>query len=320
LYLAAYSIKTDRTMIRAITAFLATILTGLQAVLLIIGKDGICLNEGCRIVDSFPKLPPLYFNIAGAIYFCILFWCFLKGRKGSEYWHRFAKLLLLAGLATEAVLLFFQYSIVTAFCSYCLIIFSFIFLLNILCGLRHLFSSLVISVSVFVMLSSLQLRAVSTSDMSLAGGSFARIGEESENGMLYLFFSETCEHCENVISIINENNRCDLRFNPVEYIDHFSLTKSSRFANYDPKINVAFLKSLNIKEIPVLVATEQERVVVLKGEGRIKKYLEEQCLSGEEVDYSGTSQTVGSDFGYLPVLNPAEEGCSVEEDCEKSVE
>ena len=140
-------------MIRAIVAFLAGVLTAVQALLIVAGREGICLNEGCEIVDKFPKLPSLYFNIAGCIFFFILSWCFLKGRKGPEYWHQFAEVLLLTGLAGQGVLLFFQYSIVTAFCSYCLIIFSTILLLNFLCGVRQLFTSVTIFIAVFAMLS-----------------------------------------------------------------------------------------------------------------------------------------------------------------------
>ena len=304
-------------MIRAIVAFLASVLTGVQAVLILIGKDGICLNEGCKIVDTYPKVPPLYFNAAGFIFFLILFCCFIYGRKGSEYWHRFAKLLLLAGLAAEAVLIFFQYSIVTAFCSYCLIIFSSILLLNLLCGLRQFFSSMIVFIAVFVMLLSLELRAVSNSDMSLDAGSYAVIGEENEGVVHYLFFSETCEHCENVLSVIGDDNRCNLQFNPIDRIDHFSVSDSRLYADYDPGVNIAFLKSLKLTEIPVLVVAEQEKIVVLKGEGRIKKYLAEQCLVAEETDFGGTSQTTGSYQEYLSDSNQLEEGCSVEEDCEK---
>ncbi len=304
-------------MIRAIIAFLASILTGVQGFLIVAGREGICLNEGCEIVDSFPKLPPLYFNIAGFVFFLTLFWCFLKGRKGSEYWHRFAKLLLLAGLAGEAVLLFFQYSIVTAFCSYCLIIFSIILLLNILCGLRQLFTSVVLFIAVFVMLSTLELRAVSSPNMSLDFGSYAQVGEKTGGAELYLFFSETCVHCENVISVIGEENRCNIRFNPIEPIDFFSLSGSKRFLNYDPTVNSVFLKSLNIKEVPVLVAREQEKIVVLKGEGRIKKYLNDECTVREESTYGESSQEVGSGYEYLLGQNQLEDGCLVESDCEE---
>ncbi len=305
-------------MIRAIVAFLASVLTGVQALLIVAGREGICLNEGCEIVDSFPKLPPLYFNIVGCFFFLVLFWCFLKGRKGSEYWHQFAKLLLLAGLAGEAVLFFFQYSIVTAFCSYCLIISSIILLLNILCGVRQLFTSVIIFVAVFSMLSTLELRGVSSQNMSLDTGSYARVGEEIEGSEMYLFFSETCEHCENVISTISEDNRCDIRFNPIDRIDHFPLPGSRQLSDYDPTVNTLFLKSLDIKEIPVLVAREQERIVVIGGEGRIKKYLNDECLGGEESMYYETSQATNPAYTYLPVPNQLEEGCSVESDCEES--
>ncbi len=305
-------------MIRAIVAFLASVLTGVQAFLIATGQDGICLNEGCEIVDSFPKLPPLYFNIAGFVFFLVLSWCFLKGRKGSEYWYSFAKLLLLAGFAAEAVLFFFQYSVLAAFCSYCLIIFSIIFLLNILSGLRQLFTSVILFISVFAMLSTLELSGAPSFEVSLDTGSYARIGEETKEVELYLFFSETCEHCENVISIIDEHNSCNIRFNPVGKIDHFSLPGSTRFPDYNPRVNTLFLKSLNLKEIPVLVIREQERIVVLNGEGRIKTYLNDECLGVEKRIYNETSQTTGPGYGYLPVPNSVEEGCSVESDCEES--
>jgi len=304
-------------MIRAIVAFLASVLTGVQAALIVTGREGICLNEGCEIVDSFPKLPPLYFNLAGCVFFLILFWCFLKGRNGSEYWHRFARVLLLAGLAGEAVLLFFQYSIVAAFCSYCLIISSIMLLLNILCGIRQLFTSVIIFIAVFSMLSTLQLKGVSSPALSLDAGSYARIGEEIEGSEMYLFFSETCEHCENVISTINEDNRCNILFNPIDRIDHFSLPGSRRLSDYDPRVNTLFLKSLDIKEIPALVAKEQERTVVIRKEGRIKKYLNDKCLGGEESTNYETSQAAGPAYTYLPVPNQLEEGCSVESGCEE---
>ena len=114
------------------------------------------------------------------------------------------------------------------------------------------------------------------------------------------------------------NNSCNIRFNPVEKIDHFSLPGSTRFSEYDPRVNTLFLKSLNIKEIPVLVIREQERILVLQGEGRIKRYLNDKCLSVEKRIYSETSQTTGPEYGYLPVPNTLEEGCSVDIDCEES--
>jgi thiol-disulfide isomerase/thioredoxin len=305
-------------MIRAIVAFSGAVLTGLQIVLLVIGKEGICLNEGCKIVDGFPKLPPLYYNVAGCAFFLVLFWSFLKGRKGWGGWSQFCGVLLLAGIASEAVLLFFQYSIVGAFCSYCLIIFSFILLLNALSGLRQLFTASVIFAAVFVVLLSLNLKAVTGPGVSLESGSYARLGEGEGQPLLYLFFSETCPHCEKVIEAIEPDNKCTLRFNPVDRIEYFSLPGSSLFSGYDPEVNVGFLKNLEITEIPVLMAREQERTVILQGESRIIRYLTKHCFTGGETDYGGSSSASSSGYDYLLPQEKAEEGCSVEQECEDS--
>ena len=169
-----------------------------------------------------------------------------------------------------------------------------------------------------IYLTAFELRGVSSFDGSLDTGSYARIGEETKEVELYLFFSETCEHCENVMSIIGEDNSCNIRFNPVGRIEHFSLPGSKRFPDYNPGVNTLFMKSLNLKEIPVLVIREKERIVVLNGERRIKKYLNDECLGVGKRIYSETSQLTSPGYGYLPVPNQMEEGCSVESDCEES--
>ncbi len=56
-------------MIRALIAFMAAILTAVQAFLIVTGGNQICLNAGCEIVDKYTKVPPLYFNIAGCLFF-----------------------------------------------------------------------------------------------------------------------------------------------------------------------------------------------------------------------------------------------------------
>ena len=109
-------------MVKIIVSLLASVLTAVQAFLEYRQENGFCFNGGCEIVESLTTVPPFYFNVAGFLFFQTLFWCFLWGRKGSEYWHKFAKLLLIGGIVAEAVLVFFQYSVVTVFCSYCLII------------------------------------------------------------------------------------------------------------------------------------------------------------------------------------------------------
>jgi hypothetical protein len=207
-------------MIRATIAFLASVLTAVQAFLIYINEEAICFNTGCEVVDSLTTISPLYFNLVGFVFFQVLFWCLLWGRDGSVHWHKLARLLLLAGLCAEAVLVFFQYAIATVFCSYCLIILLFIVLLNILSGPRQIFRGIVLYSAVTAACFSLQFRTVS-SGMSLDEGSMAMVTGEKNGAELYLFFSSTCAYCEKVIEALKQDNSCTVRFNPIERIENF---------------------------------------------------------------------------------------------------
>lgn len=303
-------------MIRAILAFLASVLTAVQAFFIYINGKTICFNSGCEIVDSLTTISPLYFNLAGFVFFQVLFWCLLWGRDGSVHWHKFARLLLLAGLCAEAVLIFFQYAIATVFCSYCLVIFSFIVLLNILSGPRHIFNGIVLYSAVTAACFSLQFRAAS-SGISLDEGSMAMVTGEKKGAELYLFFSSTCAYCEKVIEALKEDNSCTVRFNPVERIENFDFPDATFSAEYNADVNVNFMKSLSIKEIPVLVVKEPQETLVLRGEQRIREYLDETCLEIKEIDYSGTSSVAPTDYKFLPGTgSQPDNACTVETDCD----
>ncbi len=307
-------------MIRAIIAFLASVLTAAQAFSIFIKGQTFCFSNGCAIVDSLTTVSPLYFNIAGFLFFQTLFWCFLWGRDGSEHWHKFARLLLSAGLCAEAVLVFFQYSIVTVFCSYCLVVLSFIILLNVLSGPRQILRGIVLFSAVTVACFSLQFRAAAGSGASLDEGSMAMLAGDKKEAKLYLFFSSTCPHCENVIEALREENRCTVLFNPIERIESFSFPGVEHFTEYNPAVNLNFIKSLSIKEIPVLVTIEQQTTLVLKGEQRILEYLDASCREKKAVDYSGTSSVAPQEYMILPgAASQGDGACPVDTDCETVV-
>ena len=123
---------------------LASLLTAIQALLILLRGNGMCLNEGCRIVDSLTNVPPLAFNAMGFLFFQAVFWGLLLERKNPGWPLKAVKVLVLAGMASEGVLVSFQIFITEAFCSYCLIIFAFILLLNISLGFRQIASGAVI--------------------------------------------------------------------------------------------------------------------------------------------------------------------------------
>ena len=306
-------------MIRAIISFLASGLTGVQAFLLYTQGKGVCFNDGCEIVDSLTTVSPLTFNIAGFLYFQLVFWLLLTGRSGSEYWHKLARLLLLAGLAAEAVLIFFQYRIAMVFCSYCLIIFSIILMLNLLCGLRQIVRGAVLFAAVMVACFSLRFEAAAGKGPSLAAGSVARLAGQEDGTERFLFFSSTCSYCEKILDSIREENTCAFRFNPVDRLTAFQLDGAEHFSAYDPAINARFLQNLSVTGVPALVAVEREKTLVLRGEQQIMQYLDENCRPAKkEIDYGGSSRIVPS---FVPGSGTASEGgedgsCPVAAECE----
>ncbi len=304
-------------MIRAIIAFLASVLTAVQALFIYIKGQTICFNNGCAIVDSLTAVSPLYFNIAGFLFFQTLFWCLLWGRDGSEFWHKLARLLLLAGLCAESVLVFFQYSIVNVFCSYCVVVLAFIVLLNVLSGPRQIFRGVVLFSAVMAACFSLQFRGAAGSGASLDSGSMAMVVGEQKEAKLYLFFSSTCTYCEKVIEMLREENNCTVRFNPIERIEGFAFPGAENFVKYNPEINLNFMKSLSIEEIPVLVVVKLQNILVLRGEQRIREYLDETCREKKVVDYSGTSSAKPSEYTIIPEAeSQGDDACSVTADCD----
>ncbi len=304
-------------MIRAILALLASLLTAVQAIIIYTKGQTICFNNGCAIVDSLTTVSPLYFNLAGLVFFQILFWCLLWGRDGSEHWHKIARLLLLAGLAAEAVLVFFQYAVAAVFCSYCMVIFAFIVLLNILSGPRQIIRGMVIFAAVTATCFSLQFSKGTSSGEPLDKGSMAMVSGQRGEAKLYLFFSSTCAHCEKILEVLREENMCTLHFNPIERIDNFAFPGLKSFSEYDPKVNVSFMKSLSISEIPVLVAIEQQDTRIFKGEQKIREYLDGACLKTKEADYGGTTSAAPPEHSFIPGSSSQQpDACSVNADCD----
>ena len=294
-------------------------LTAAQIVYSSIHGEILCLNEGCEIVERLTRVPPVLFNLAGCLYFTGIFWCLWRGRDGQRFWLSLARLLLLVGLAAEGVLVAFQQYISEAFCSYCLVVFACIFLLNVLAGARQLLLGSTAFAAVLLAFSSLQFKAVGNG-MSLAAGSMAEIGRKEASAQLYLFFSSSCPHCEEVINTLDAAMTCNIRFNPIEKVGAFALKEALPLPIYQPEVNVSFLKSLAINEIPVLLAQSEQEVTVLRGKQRILDYITANCRkAAAPAAESGTSPAVapmGMKFG-LPA--PQDESCTVDKDCPQPV-
>ena len=299
-------------MLNIILALAGVLLTGTQSVLITLNQEAICFNEGCAVVDSMTKVPTLYFNLAGFLYFFAIFYLLLRARKGSDAWRQLAQLLLVAGMAAEGVLVAFQYFIVDIFCSYCLIVFCFIVVLNLFTGGKQFLRGVAAFVAVLVVFAVLQFS--SPQIRALDAGTYGSIAGENYGKQIVFFFSETCPHCEEVIEEIGQQNSCEIQFNPVGMlasspIDDLELKKS-----YDPSVNVAFLKNIGINEIPALAIIDHGETRILKGKVRIKEYLRKNCGgSSTDVDSFTVGESGVSSDGNVEYLFPAEDGnCEVE--------
>ena len=110
------------------------------------------------------------------------------------------------------------------------------------------------------------------------------------------------------------------RVEAVERIEDFSFPGAEYLAEYNPEVNLNFMKSLSIKEIPVLVAIEQQNTLVLRGRQRIVEYLDETCGETKVMDYSGTSSVAPAEYLILPgVESQGDDACAVATDCDPVV-
>lgn len=308
-------------MIRLIIALSGSIFTAVQSILLLTGGQGICLNDGCSVVDSLTTVPPLYFNLAGFFFFQAVFWAIFWGRKGSEAMLRLVRTLLLAGLGAEAVLFFFQVAIARQFCSYCLIIFTAILLLNLLSGADQLFRGALVFCSVLIACFSLQFTRGNTEILPVEAGSLAQVAGPRNEGEIFLFFSRSCVHCEKVIESLRKENKCSISFNPVDDIKDFSFPGATIRGGleYDPAVNVQFLKTLAIPGIPTLLVRQGQRQEILQGGGAVEEYLEENCREAVAAP-SGFSSMNTQEQLYIPgITDNLPDGCSVNVECEDDV-
>jgi uncharacterized membrane protein/glutaredoxin-related protein len=297
------------------------LLAAIQSVLIIVQGDILCLNEGCEVVEKLTTVPPVVFNIAGSIYFALVFLALWLGARGARGWINWARVLLLSGMAAEGVLVGFQYYIAEVFCSYCLIILSIISLLNVLMGWRQVLGAVAVFVAVLIGFSSLEFTSHSESEVVvLENGIYGSLKKESSAIEMFLFFSKTCPHCEEVIETIDDEFNCSINFNPIDTLTASPLPALMAAPEYSPLVNRKFLKNLGITEIPVLVVQDNQEVRILKGKQNILDYMDLNCrLEAESGDVSSEISGMSSQENAFQYVTPAtgDDACSVDVDCEE---
>jgi hypothetical protein len=275
-----------------------------QALLIIFRGEAFCVNEGCKIVEALTLIPPFYFNLLGAAYFFAIFCIALitKQRSGTEL---LLRILLVSGLAAEGILLGYQIFVANVFCSYCLLIFVLVVILNSLMGFRQLTLGLVTIVVQLVMFSLLSFDTAKNPlrGLTLDNGTYAVRRCSDPVKQLYLIFSEDCPHCYKVIEALEGCTRCEFHFNPIKEIGAGLLPGLSPNEKFLPEINTATLKILGIDTVPVLIAKDHDGLTFIEGERNIINYIQNTCF-----------QEIPSLDGNLGDLFETEDGvCSINE-------
>ena len=297
-------------------ALSASLVIAVQIIYIQVNGSAICLNSGCEIVERLTSLSPLYFNILGLLYFQIIYWSlrFIKNRSLGGF--EIPGLLLLAGLAAEGVLLAYQLFVAHVFCSYCILIFSFVIILNLVYDRRQLISGLTILIAIifsFSLLTWLPTR-VSSQINSLEHGSYGVKSCAAPSKEIFLIFSSDCAHCINVINALDDCNSCDFYLNPVEKLDSFKVNGLELNASYSPEVNRLMLAILGIKEVPVLVVKNTNGFSFIKGADNILNYVRRACFDPQPVLYFDQSLLPGGQ--EMTVLTEDGGECSLDIDCQ----
>lgn len=310
--------RTRSSMMILLIALFGSLLTAVQTVLILTTGDAACIGDGCRIVESLTTVPPIVFNLAGLLFFQAIFWGMLFDKKHPGGVMRAIKVILLAGMACEGVLVAFQFYISEAFCLYCVVILALILLLNLAVGTRQIGTGLLLAVCVFVVFSGLQFKSASASQAEgapLTEGTYGLRPGTGAGPKISLFFSSTCRYCEKVIDTLKERNSCTISFQPVDRIPGLDFPGLQPAPSYSSEVNRNFLRTLGIAEIPVLLAKDADGVLILKGEGPIRKYLDQRCPKDQSADQATGSSPGTTDGGVGSP--PQDDSCSAFDGCEE---
>jgi len=298
-------------------ALLACVAIGLQMAVIVIKGEVLCLNEGCRIVEQLTTIPPLFINLAGLIYFLAIFLCCRWCRPASALDP--LRILLWIGLTTEGVLVSYQAFVAQILCSYCLVIFSCIVLLNILYGRYQLLTGGALFLVVLASFALLNFgpTLLNLQNQSLASGTFAVKRCVAPAKKLYFFFSAECPHCQTVLKALENCNSCEFHFNPIDRIQSLAIPELEYVPTYDPALNRLILALLQIETIPVLVVQNQDGLNFIKGEQSIIHFISQACFRADPFLYMDSSRYNESE--HISVYDEQEGDCTIQLECPDSV-
>jgi uncharacterized membrane protein len=299
-------------------AFGGVVLVGAQIGVLLTRGEALCFSDGCRVVESLTRIPPLFFNLIGFGWFAATAAVLRRAVRRPWYDVDWPRVLLLGGLAVEGVLFGYQLFVARAFCAYCLTIFAVVVALNLLAGRDQVLRAGAVFGSMLLMFSLLRFGVsrpeAAAGTRALDAGTYAVRRCSDPAKQLYLIFSSKCPHCQDVIRTLENCNSCNFHFNPIDRLGSFELAGIELSASYQPEVNQNLLSLLGIEEVPVLLAVGPEGISVIKGQQAITGFIKEECFRTAPVLYLDPSRPLESDS--LRLIRQGDDGCNATVECE----
>lgn len=294
-------------------AFIASLMTLVQVGLILIQGEAFCPNYGCRMVENTTRVSPLVFNLAGLLFFQVVYWGLRASKADPHRLPQFIVPLLLAGLSVEGVLIAFQVLVTHVFCLYCLVILGFIVLINLLLGFRQALSGVLVFAATLLAYASLEQDQGATVKTAFVDGVFAARQGTMPQPEHHLFYSSTCTHCEQVIARLGQDQRPTVRFHPIDQVTSLDMPQAVLRPGYSPQVNKDLLTALGIDEVPVLITTGAHGLSVDRGAQAIEARLGLQEDQPIPLDQSGVS-ALPAEVPPIPGLQN-QDGCQVSSDC-----
>ena len=243
--------------------------TASETVLKLLGTS-ICGSQGCNVVSSFARygdVPVLFMGVSFFVVMAAFTLLVASGREdlGVRFFgrqvrinlHMAVMVMIMAACAAEGYLVGFQLYSAAAICSYCMGMLALVIVTMVTYAFVHgrlvILSGVLTFCAVLVVTSLINPvgRAVNLDEVSVE-----KITRGKPGHTYYLIYGADCRHCEKVIDYCRKNLNDDFCV---------ALCPMERCG--------AVLESLNVREVPVLLADRGRRKEIITGEGEILNYL-----------------------------------------------
>jgi glutaredoxin len=256
---------------RVFLPFLLLLYIGIETYLKL-QNSSLCGQVGCKLAGELLNFDAIYLNYFGLVsvlFLMLLGYLSLK----NKFFEALFFIGLYTGIAFEATILSYQFSVNPEPCIFCLGIFSSLLVIALFSDIKHFAITFATVLAIFI---GMQTLAVTKNYSFITSSGY------------YLIQSKTCPHCIKVKAYLKENR--------INYTAISTKEASVR----------SFLKFVGISNIPVLVIKAKYNTRLITGDENIMAYFESKNAPKEAVSIGKSSY----DRNLFSAV-PDEIGCAI---------